>query len=101
VTVLWDRIGLNSRRFLATAAHWPAGQEFTFQDLAGEAGESVAQVKSWHRNLRRSMRHVDSARPEPVLLNKRWADDRNHYWLSQEVHLAIREQHPTKPPGRE
>jgi hypothetical protein len=101
VSALWERLGLNSRTFLSTCARRPAGGEFTLQDLADELGQPVASVRSWHRNLSRSLRRVEQRHPRPALLQQRWVEDRYHYWLSPEVQLAIRRQHPIKPLGEE
>jgi hypothetical protein len=100
VGALWERLGLKTRTFLSTCSLRPAGQEFTFEDLAAELNESVATVKSWHRNLSRSLRRVEEVYGgQPPLLQRRWGDDKNYYSLSPEVRQAIQDQHPAKSLG--
>lgn len=100
VGALWERLGINTRTFLSTCVSWPAGAEFTFEDVAERLGADVKTVRSWHRNLSRSLRGVERQYgPEPPLFHQRWVEDRNRYSLSPEVHLAIKEQYPMKPAG--
>jgi hypothetical protein len=87
---VWGRIGDNTKKFLATAAvNWPDGGEFTMEDVADALNVSPKTVRSWHRNLGRTLRQVDEQYPSPRLLQNRTDGTRNLYHLPPEVRRAI------------
>ena len=70
---LWARVGDNARRFLATAAvTWPEGAWFSINDVAELLEVSPKTVRSWHRNLGRSLKSLDTEFPDLPVLLKRW-----------------------------
>jgi hypothetical protein len=100
---VWGRVGGNTKRFLATAAvNWPDGGEFTMEDVAKALDVSPKTVRSWHRNLGRTLRQVDEQYPSPRLLQNRTDGARNLYHFPPEIRRAIlaREQ-PASPPAAE
>jgi len=90
VREVWSRVGDNIKTLLAVAAvDWPEGSEFSMNDLAERLDKNPKTVRSWHRNLGRSLRVVDQHHPEPPLLESRWDGSRNLYRLLPEVRDAI------------
>lgn len=57
VSEVWERVGANAQRFLTTAAHKTApGQEFTMSDVATWLDKEPRTIRSWHRNLGRTLK---------------------------------------------
>lgn len=97
---LWPRLGENLRSLLRTGAmDFDDGEEFTLEDLASKLDVASATVKSWHRNLSRSVKRVDREFGEerPVLEGE-WSnsDWRMHYRMPPEVRRAIRNKLQTR-----
>lgn len=87
---VWARVGPNIKRFLATAAQLTAdGRGFTMNDIAVDLGRDPKTVRSWHRNLGRTLRLVDAEIPEPPLLEHRWEGQQNVYRLPEPIRNAI------------
>lgn len=100
VDALWRRLGINTRTFLSTAAQFPEGTWFSFPEIAERAGKPLETIKSWHRNMSRSLKQVEAELgAEPPILEQRWNGERNEYSFPPAVRLAIRQQHPAKLPG--
>jgi hypothetical protein len=92
VEAVLTRIGDNPRRLLRAAAYdWEDGEEFTLDELAAALGEPAATVRSWNRNLGRTLKQVDELHAEPELLPKRWDGQQNRYRLEPDVRAALRE----------
>jgi DNA-directed RNA polymerase specialized sigma24 family protein len=90
VDEVWARVGDNARRFLAVAAQaYGDGDEFTMDEIARHLDRSAKTVRSWHRNLGRTLSKVDETMPEPELMPKRWNGTQNVYRLTPEVRQAI------------
>jgi hypothetical protein len=65
VAEVWGRVGENPRRFLTvTAQTWPDGEEFTMEQAAAVLNVPAKTVRSWHRNLGRTLRQVDETIPD-------------------------------------
>jgi hypothetical protein len=77
---------------LKVAAEWPEGDEFTMADVARTMDQNEKTVRSWQRNLGRTLRQVDMTLPEPRLLESRWDGQRNNYRVLPEVRDAIARQ---------
>lgn len=92
VAEVWGRVGPNIRNFLLHAANWPDDREFTMTDIAEEMGTGPKTVRSWHRNLGRTLRHVEETMPEPKLLLYRWDGAQNLYRMPPEVRSAVLKQ---------
>ena len=87
---VWGRVGDNIKRFLSQAAHDTGpGGEFTMNQMAEALGVDPKTVRSWHRNLGRTLRVVDAAIPEPPLLENRWDGTRNVYRFPEPIRVAI------------
>jgi hypothetical protein len=90
IAELWSRVGDNIKRFLATGAlAWDEGEEFSMEDIARRLDVSPKTVRSWHRNLGRSLRLLDAEYPEPKILLSRWDGARNRYRFPPETRDAI------------
>lgn len=90
VTEVWSRVGSNIRGMLVTAAiTWPDGSEFSMNDLAEALAVPPKTVRSWYRNLGRTLKQVDEAIPEPPLLTGRWDGGRNLYTMPSLVRRSI------------
>jgi hypothetical protein len=90
VQALWPHIGKNSRRFLVTVAQMG---DYTFEDVATKLRVNIKTARAWHRNISRSMKHVDQRfGPEPPLLGEsRWDGVRNYYRMWMNVKAAVLE----------
>lgn len=99
VDEVWGRVGDNAKRFLAIAARRTTeGGEFSMDDVAQWLDEEPKTVRSWHRNLGRTLKHVDAAIPQPLLMESRWTGERNVYRLPVAVREAIlRRDTPSAP----
>ena len=84
-----NRVGDNLRRFLVVTAQNCDCEGFTMEDAAGALGATAKTVRSWHRNLGRTLRQVDEALPEPRLMQRRSDGQRNLHWYDPEVRSAI------------
>jgi hypothetical protein len=94
---VWGRVGDNIRRMLAAAAEWPPGREFTMGDLADVLEVDPRTVRSWHRNLGRTLRAVDEKHPEPSLMPARSDGVRKLYWLEPDTRQAIQNRVMPRP----
>jgi hypothetical protein len=59
------------------------------EQVAQGLGVPAKTVRSWHRNLGRTLRQVDEVMPEPEFLPGRWDGERNQYRFQPEVRAAI------------
>jgi hypothetical protein len=90
VDEVWSRVGDKTRHFLVTAArNWEEGDEFTMEGIASALEVAPKTVRSWHRNLGRTLRQVDEGMPEPRLLLSRSNGHKNLYRFPPEVRQAI------------
>jgi hypothetical protein len=87
---VWGRVGENIRRLLSLGAQLNIDDhEFSMDQLAQGLGSSAKTVRSWHRNLGRTLRQVDAAMPEPAFMLSRWDGRRQQYRFLPEVRRAI------------
>jgi transposase-like protein len=90
VDEVWSRVGGKTRELLSAAAsNWEEGEEFTMEDVALALDVPPQTVRSWRRNLGRTLRRVDEAMPEPPVLVSRSNGPKNLYRLPPEVRQAI------------
>ena len=89
VSEVWARVGGKLKRFLATTAQEFGDDEFTMDDAASVLQVTPQTVRSWHRNLGRTLRQVDQAIPDPPLLRSRSDGHKNLYSYVPEVRYAI------------
>jgi hypothetical protein len=92
---VWGRVGDNIKRFLTLGAQLnnTDDAEFSMNDVADGLETSVKTVRSWHRNLGRTLRQVDEAIPEPPFMIGRWDGERQQYRFPPEIRAAILDRH--------
>lgn len=88
---VWGRVGDNIKRFLALGAQLNDAHdaEFSMEDIAQGLRTPVKTVRSWHRNLGRTLRQVDEAIPEPPFMIGRWDGERQQYRFPSQIRTAI------------
>lgn len=88
---VWGRVGDNIKRFLTRGAQLNDihDAEFSMEDIAQGLRTPVKTVRSWHRNLGRTLRQVDEAIPEPPFMIGRWDGERQQYRFPREIRTAI------------
>lgn len=93
VDQLWPRLGDHLQRLIkVSATDFEDAESFTFEDLAGKLDEEIETVKSWHRNLSRSLKRVErEVGPGLPVLDGSWsdADGRMHYRMPAEMRRAV------------
>jgi hypothetical protein len=93
VDQLWPRLGDHLRSLLtASAREFDDAASFTLEDLADKLAVDLKTLKSWHRNLSRSIKRVDrELGSEPPILPGEWSDTewRMRYRMLPEVRRAI------------
>jgi hypothetical protein len=92
---VWGRVGENIKRFLALGAQLNEAHdaEFSMEDIAQGLRTPVKTVRSWHRNLGRTLRQVEDAIPEPPFMIGRWDGERQQYRFPREIRAAILDRH--------
>lgn len=92
---VWGRVGHNIKRFLTLGAQLNDvhDAEFSMEDISQGLRVPVKTVRSWHRNLGRTLRQVDEAVPEPPFMIGRWDGERQQYRFPREIRTAILDRH--------